>query len=114
MNRYYEYELPVIFLDIRSRREYCHAHLPKAILIQTNAVPQTEPEFAMMKHRLLHVVKHLPKQSKIIVYCKSGLRANESKRILNDMGFVNVTNLGGVETEPIKSYMLVKGMVSRC
>jgi len=111
MNRH---ELPVIFLDIRSQREYCHAHLPNAILIPTPAVPQTAPEFAALRMKLLRVVRSLPKQTHIIVYCKLGLRAGEAKRILNDLGYTNVTNLGGVKTEPIKSYMLAKGMVARC
>lgn len=113
--RYYDYELPVIWLDIRSRKEYCHAHLPNAILIETNAVPQTVPELVELRNKLNRVTRHLPKNTRLFVYCKLGLRANEARQILmQDLGFTNVTNMGGVQTEPIKSYMMVKGMVERC
>lgn len=114
MSKYYDYELPIIFLDIRSRREYCHAHLPKALLVETNAVPQTAPELAELARKLNRITKHLPKSTRLFVYCKLGYRANEARRILLNMGFNNVTNIGGVETEPIKSYMMTKGMIARC
>ena len=115
MSKYYDNELPVIFLDIRSRREYCHGHLPRAILVETNAVPQTEPEFADLRKKLDKVTKHLPKNTRLMVYCRHGYRANEARRILTrQLGFNNVTNIGGVDTEPIRSHMMTKGLIDRC
>lgn len=115
MSYYHPNELPTILLDIRSRKEYCFYHLPGAILVETNAVPESPAEFEMLKRKLLRVVKHLPKNTPIYVYCKLGLRAREAVNILRgDLGYTNVIWLGGVMTEPIKSEIFVKGRIARC
>lgn len=38
----------------------------------------------------------VPRDSKIYLYCRTGSRAEQAKRILSEQGFTNVTNLGGL------------------
>lgn len=38
----------------------------------------------------------LPKNAAVYVYCRTGVRAGEAKTILEENGYTNVTNLGGL------------------
>lgn len=112
---FYPRELPTLILDVRSKQDYCHGHLPGAILVETDAVPQTKPEFDDLRLRLFKIVKDLPKNMPIYVYCKLGYRANIAVQILRqELGYVNVHWLGGIMTEPLKSELFVKGRIARC
>lgn len=39
----------------------------------------------------------IDKQSKIYVYCQSGNRSAQATKLLNDAGYTNVTDLGGLQ-----------------
>ncbi|QQR76525.1 rhodanese-like domain-containing protein [Candidatus Nomurabacteria bacterium] len=42
-------------------------------------------------------IPELPKDAEIGLYCRSGGRSGRAKDILEQEGFTNVTNLGGLE-----------------
>jgi len=39
----------------------------------------------------------IPKTTKLYVYCQSGNRSSQATRLLNDAGFTNVVDLGGLQ-----------------
>jgi rhodanese-related sulfurtransferase len=40
--------------------------------------------------------EHLDRDQQVLVYCHSGARAVMAERILNGLGFNDVTNIGGM------------------
>lgn len=95
---------PPIVLDIRTVDEYNSGHLPGAINIDTPLPPLTPEVRAQLKQELctkLDVPKHYP----ILVYCKKGIRAAEALECLYGLGYTNVISLGGVDTDPLKSWI---------
>ena len=71
----------VYLIDVRTSREYEEGHLNGAINI---SVFNIEKE-------ILNVVKN--KDDLIIVYCSSGSRSKEAKKILENLGYTEVYNL---------------------
>jgi phage shock protein E len=72
-----------IIYDVRTPEEFNSKHVANAINfnvedMQRGSLPQ------------------VPKDSNIYVYCRSGNRSAEAKQILNNNGFANVTDLGGL------------------
>ncbi len=89
-------------LDVRTKEEYCQAHLCSSINIETPKPPLKLKDKKKLKQDLINVgIKN--KHVLIFVYCKLGIRANTAKNILKKLGYVNVMSLGGIETEPLKS-----------
>ena len=69
-----------ILIDVRSPQEYRMGHIPGS-----RNVP-------------LETVHSLPeeKDTPIYVYCQSGSRSRRAARILKNLGFSSVTDLGGI------------------
>ena len=70
-------------LDVRTPGEYFSGAIPGAINIPLDEISADT----------------LPtddKSAKIVVYCLSGGRSSQAKRILERMGFTDVTNFGGI------------------
>jgi rhodanese-related sulfurtransferase len=80
---------PVV-LDVRTAREYRAGHLPGARLIPVDELEGRMAEVANATEgdwtRPIHV------------YCRRGLRAERAAKFLRELGFENVTNMGGLET----------------
>ena len=72
-------------LDVRSPEEYASGHLQGAWNIPHD---QIEAEIA---------VAVPDKSAQIILYCRSGRRANTALEAMRAMGYENVTNFGGLE-----------------
>ena len=72
-----------IVIDVRSKGEYDSGHVLDSINI-----PHTE-----IRNKIEEFVKD--KNTPINVYCAAGSRASSAKSTLIDLGFVNVSNLGG-------------------
>lgn len=87
-----EYE-DVKIIDVRNKEEYKDGHIEGAINIP-----------------LLYIDKInelvIPKDKKIIVYCRSGRRSSEAAKILVEMGYENIFDMGGIENW---EYELVEG-----
>lgn len=76
----------VIIIDVRSKEEYDTGHLKDAINI-----PHTDIEKEIKK-----VVNDL--NEKIIIYCRSGARANAASSTLVELGYTNVYTFGGLDS----------------
>ena len=74
-----------ILLDVRSPEEYASGHLQGARNIPHDRI---EAEIAAIAP---------DKTAQIILYCRSGRRADTALKALRAMGYENVSNYGGLE-----------------
>lgn len=84
---------PMIIIDVRTPQEYSQGRIPTSINIPLNILKSEAQK------------KNIPKTTKIIVYCQRGTRSLEAAKILDDLGYTDVYNLGGIESWP---YEIVK------
>ena len=71
----------VFLLDVRAQAEYDEGHISGSILIPLQVIESRLDE--------------IPKDEKILVYCRSGRRSAEANQILIDNGFKQVYNMQG-------------------
>jgi rhodanese-related sulfurtransferase len=75
-----------ILIDVRTAEEFAESHIAGAQNIDVR-----NPEFAAN-------IKHLPTDTAILVYCRSGKRSLTAAEIFKDNGFREIINLkGGIE-----------------
>lgn len=72
-----------LLLDVRSEGEWNAEHAKGAFLFPLELLQVGE-------------LPPLNKEKKIYVYCRTGSRAEEAKKILEQNGFKDVSNLGGL------------------
>lgn len=73
-----------IWIDVRSAFEYQIDHIDGDLRISHDEiVPEIQKRFP-------------DKSSEIKLYCRSGARADTAKRLLNEAGYQNVVNVGGI------------------
>ena len=76
----------VYLIDVRSNQEYEEGHLDGAINISMYNIEKEISNYVKNKNDL------------IILYCSSGGRSREAKRILENLGYEEVYNLkGGID-----------------
>ena len=75
----------VILLDVRSPEEYVSGYLQGALNIPHDRI---EAEISAIAP---------DKTAQVILYCRSGRRANTALETLRAMGYTNVSNYGGLE-----------------
>lgn len=77
-------EKNIIILDVRTQEEYDKKHIPDAVLLPIEELRKGNFEL-------------LPdKNQKILVYCWTGRRAEDSAKILAEHGYKNVYDFGGL------------------
>ena len=82
-----------IILDVRTLAEYNEGHIPNAYLIPVNELAD-------------RAAAELPdKDALILVHCRSGARSAQAAQILEDLGYTNVKDFGGINSWP---YEIVK------
>ena len=69
-------------IDVRTPEEFSEGHIPHSVNYPLDTLKEGIPA--------------IPKDRKIIVYCKSGKRSSDAKLILRRQGFENVENYGGI------------------
>ena len=74
----------VVYVDVRSEGEWAAGHVEGAIHI-----PHTE-----MAERYGELEQYKGKE--LVLYCRSGRRAGIAQDVLEESGFDNVTNAGGL------------------
>lgn len=79
-----------IFLDVREPYEFSRDHVEGAI----NLPPDELMAGAS-------VLKDVPKDTEIVLYCLSGARSNASMNYLNRLGFTNLVN--GINKDHIRA-----------
>ncbi len=70
-----------IYVDVREPAEFAQAHVTGAINISLNQILQAATPLA-----------NLPLDADIIVYCRSGARADVAQKHLRQLGYANVIN----------------------
>ena len=73
-----------IILDVRTLEEFEEKSIPGAILANI-----------LVPGEFMEVVQKLEKNSKIFVYCRSGIRSQKACNILDQLGFKETFNLSG-------------------
>ena len=72
-------------IDVRTPAEYASGHVEGALNINWE-----DPAFADQ-------LAEYDKSGVYVLYCRSGNRAGQAKAAMEQMGFTNVTNLGGYQ-----------------
>ena len=72
-----------MLLDVRSPAEFASGHLPGAINIPVESLERRIAELE-------------PRDREVVVYCASGARSAQAKRVLAAKGFATVHNLGSM------------------
>jgi rhodanese-related sulfurtransferase len=75
-----------ILVDVRSPAEFSEGHIPTAVNIPVAAIAKQVPT--------------TDKAALIIVYCRSGARSAMAKKTLDDLGYANVVDFGGLNRWP--------------
>lgn len=78
-----------IVIDVREPAEYATGHVTGASNIPLDQLVNGPAQLV-----------DLPKDSSIIVYCRTGSRSNVAMNILNSLGYTNVTN--GINKEQLE------------
>ena len=72
-----------VLLDVRTSQEYRDGHIPGSQNVPLQQLDNVE-EVAENKEAALYV------------YCHSGIRSRQAVSLLQDMGYTNVHNIGGI------------------
>lgn len=73
-------EPETVWIDVRSADEYAEAHLPAAVNIPHETIAE-------------HIAQYAPdKQTPVVLYCRSGRRADVAKDSLEQLGYQRVVN----------------------
>jgi rhodanese-related sulfurtransferase len=84
-------EKGIVLLDVRTPEEHLQKRIPNSILIPVNILAK-------------EAISKLPdKNAAIIVYCKSGNRSASAVKILTNLGYTNIYDLGGINGWPYKT-----------
>lgn len=80
-----EYNHDIVLVDVRTEEEYNEINIEGSILIPLNTLKNTAE------------IKLKNKSALIFVHCKSGKRSKEGAKILADLGYKNVYDIGGLD-----------------
>ena len=79
-----------VLVDVRTEEEYEEGHIPGAILIPHDEIEDRAEE-------------ELPDMGQtILVYCRSGNRSAQVADILEEMGYRDVQDFGGIQDWPFE------------
>lgn len=81
-------EKNIILLDVRTKGEYDSGHIKDSMLIPVDNLKEEAES------------KLKDKDTPVFVYCRSGNRSTTAAKILVDLGYKNVYNLGGINKWP--------------
>lgn len=73
-----------LILDVRTAEEFNSGHVPGAILVPVDELPDR-----------LDILREIKKEREVVVYCESGKRAQKAAQILIDSDFEAVGHLEG-------------------
>ena len=88
----FENEENTFIVDVRELNEYEEGHLINSINIPLSIIGS------------INDVPEINKDSKIIVYCRSGNRSKSAQARLNSMGYTNVYDMSGILDWPYTVY----------
>ncbi len=73
-----------LLIDVRTPEEFASGHISGAVNIPLDS----------LQNRLSEV----PQDEAVVVYCRSGNRSSQAARILEQAGYSNIYDLGGLNT----------------
>ena len=73
-----------VLIDVRTEDEFDSGHIPGSINIPLDSLESVYDEIS-------------DEETPIFVYCRSGSRSEQAKYMLAEMGYGNVTNIGGIQ-----------------
>jgi phage shock protein E len=79
-----------LVIDVREPEEYANGHVKGALNIPPGELMNGSKK-----------LKDIPKDSNTILYCLSGSRSNVSKCLMQDIGFINITN--GINQQQVEA-----------
>ena len=71
-----------VIIDVRTIDEYKSGHIENSLNIEWEAIDE--------------INEFIAKDEKIYLYCRSGNRSGKAQNILINIGYKDVTNLGGI------------------
>lgn len=77
-----------VILDVRTLEEFESGHIPGAMLLPYDQIPQKAESILTDKNQ------------KILVYCRSGNRSKTGSSSLVKLGYTDVLEFGGINTWP--------------
>lgn len=83
-----EENTPHLLLDVRTPAEYKSGYIPTADNLPLQVIENQLPA--------------VPKDSLLILYCRSGNRSAQAKRILEKAGYTKVVDFGGINRWPFE------------
>jgi rhodanese-related sulfurtransferase len=72
-----------IVLDVRTREEFAAAHVPNAVNIPVQELAERYGELGATTTR-------------VVIYCRSGVRSAAAASLLERLGFADVTDIGAM------------------
>ncbi len=79
-----------LLLDVRTPEEFASGHIPGAVNISVDSLSQRLSE--------------VPQDKPVVVYCRSGNRSNQAAQILDQAGYTQIYDLGGIVTWQQQGY----------
>ena len=73
-----------VLIDVRTEDEFDSGHIPGSINIPLDSLESVYDEIS-------------DEETPVFVYCRSGSRSEQAKYMLAEMGYGNVTNIGGIQ-----------------
>jgi rhodanese-related sulfurtransferase len=73
-------------VDVRTQEEYGQAHIPGAVLVPIEDIRENKLDLLPDKDR------------ELLLYCRTGRRAEDAAQLLVDAGYSNVKEFGGILT----------------
>lgn len=92
--RFIENEAGHLLLDVRTPEEFADGHIVDAANIAVETLASRLDE--------------VPDDQPIVVYCRSGNRSAQAARILQQAGYTNIYDLGGIINWQARGYALVQ------
>lgn len=81
----------ILLLDVRTKEEYDSEHIVGAELLTLDVIEDEAETIYTDKDQIIYV------------YCRSGNRSKSATKILNDLGYTNVYDLGGIMNWPYET-----------
>ncbi|WP_343185188.1 rhodanese-like domain-containing protein [Anoxynatronum sibiricum] len=79
-----ENEEQIILLDVRTEAEFEEGHIPGSMLIPLQVLAEEAP------------LQLSDKDATIFIYCRSGRRSLEAAKMMLEMGYTQIYDLGGI------------------
>ncbi len=77
-----------ILIDVRTQGEYVSGHIKGSQLLPLDMLVNGAEKMIPDKNK------------KIVVYCQSGARSSQAAKIFTQLGYADVSNLGGIMSWP--------------